>query len=119
MATCWLWRNELGADALSVVVGPDMDAVRAEALAHAPAAKVFVQEQQRGTADAVLAAREALAGHAGDVLVLYADTPLLPSETLAALLGRLDEGAGIAVLGFEAADPTRLRPPTHGRRGTG
>ena len=69
-----------------MVVGPDMDAVRAEALAHAPAAKVFVQEHQRGTADAVLAAREALAGHAGDVLVLYADTPLLPSETLAALL---------------------------------
>ena len=45
--------------------------------------KVFVQEQQRGTADAVLAAREALAAHAGDVLVLYADTPLLPRETLA------------------------------------
>ena len=83
-----------------------MDAVRAEALAHAPAAKVFVQEHQRGTADAVLAAREALAGHAGDVLVLYADTPLLPTETLAKLLARLDEGAGIAVLGFEAADPT-------------
>lgn len=98
--------QQLGADALSVVVGPSMDSVRAEALAHAPAAKVFVQEHRRGTADAVLAAREALAAHAGDVLVLYADTPLLPTETLAKLLARLDEGAGIAVLGFEAADPT-------------
>jgi bifunctional UDP-N-acetylglucosamine pyrophosphorylase/glucosamine-1-phosphate N-acetyltransferase len=95
-----------GADALSVVVGPGMDAVRAEALAQAPTAQVFVQEKQQGTADAVLAAREALAAHSGDVLVLYADTPLLPHATLDALRARLDEGAGIAVLGFEAADPS-------------
>jgi len=96
----------LGAEALSVVVGPGMDSVRAEALREAPAAKVHVQETQRGTADAVLAARDALAAHSGDVLVLYADTPLLPQAALAALLARLDSGAGIAVLGFEAADPT-------------
>jgi bifunctional UDP-N-acetylglucosamine pyrophosphorylase/glucosamine-1-phosphate N-acetyltransferase len=98
--------GELEPQALAVVIGPGMDDVRAEALRLAPMAQVFVQEHQRGTADAVLAAREALAGHAGDVLVLYADTPLLPTETLAKLLVRLDEGAGIAVLGFEAADPT-------------
>jgi bifunctional UDP-N-acetylglucosamine pyrophosphorylase/glucosamine-1-phosphate N-acetyltransferase len=96
----------LGADAVSVVVGPGMDSVRAEALMHAPGAKVFVQEQQRGTADAVLAAREAIAAHAGDVLVLYADTPLLSAAVLEKLRARLDDGAGIAVLGFEAADPT-------------
>jgi bifunctional UDP-N-acetylglucosamine pyrophosphorylase/glucosamine-1-phosphate N-acetyltransferase len=98
--------QSIGADALSVVVGPGMDAARAEAIAVAPNAKVFVQEKQRGTADAVLAAREALAAHSGDVLVLYADTPLLPPETLEKLRARLDDGAGIAVLGFEAADPT-------------
>lgn len=98
--------QSIGADALSVVVGPGMEVVRAEAEAQAPGAKVFVQQAQRGTADAVLAAREALASHAGDVLVLYADTPLLPAATLEALRTRLDAGAGIAVLGFEAADPT-------------
>src|SRR5262245_43781365 len=92
--------QQVGADALAVVVGPNMDAVRDEALKQAPGAKVFVQEHQRGTADAVLAAREALAGHSGDVLVLYADTPLLPSETLTSLRSRLDDGAAIAVLGF-------------------
>jgi bifunctional UDP-N-acetylglucosamine pyrophosphorylase/glucosamine-1-phosphate N-acetyltransferase len=96
----------IGADALSVVVGPGMDSVRAEALQHAPGAKVCVQTQQRGTADAVLAARDALAAHQGDVLVLYADTPLLTADALSALRARLDAGAGIAVLGFEAADPT-------------
>src|SRR5690349_20007895 len=80
--------QSLGADALSVVVGPGMDVVRKEALALAPDAKVFVQEQQRGTADTVLAARDALKGHKGDVLVLYADTPLLPPETLSRLRAR-------------------------------
>lgn len=97
--------QSLEADGLSVVVGPGMDKVRAEAVAQEPAARVFVQEKQQGTADAVLAAREALAAHKGDVLVLYADTPLLPPETLRALRARLDAGAGIAVLGFEAKDP--------------
>jgi bifunctional UDP-N-acetylglucosamine pyrophosphorylase / glucosamine-1-phosphate N-acetyltransferase len=97
--------QQLDADAISVVVGPDMEAVRAEALARAPRARVWVQAQQRGTADALLAAREALASHSGDVLVLYADTPLLSAATLQKLLTRLDAGAGIAVLGFEAADP--------------
>ena len=96
----------VGADALSVVIGPDMEGVRAEALAQAPTAKVFIQERQRGTAEAVLAAREALAAHSGDVLVLYGDTPLLSKAPLEALRASLDEGAGIAVLGFKAADPT-------------
>jgi bifunctional UDP-N-acetylglucosamine pyrophosphorylase / glucosamine-1-phosphate N-acetyltransferase len=95
----------IGADALSVVVGPGMDTVRAEALKHAPDAKVYVQEQQRGTADAVLAARDALKGHNGDVVVLYADTPLLTTDALERLRARLDDGAGICVLGFDSADP--------------
>ena len=52
----------------------------------APAARIFVQEQQAGTADALLAARAALAqGAAGDVLVLYGDTPLIEAGTIARL----------------------------------
>ena len=97
--------GELEPQALAVVIGPGMEDVRAETLRVAPTAQVFVQEQRNGTADAVLAAREALAQHKGDVLVLYADTPLLTGRTLHRLLRRL-ESAAIAVLGFEAADPT-------------
>ena len=74
--------SELNADRVAVVVGPDMDNVKSEALAHMPDAQIFVQENQRGTADAVLAARPAIAGHKGDVLVLYADTPLTRSPSL-------------------------------------
>jgi bifunctional UDP-N-acetylglucosamine pyrophosphorylase/glucosamine-1-phosphate N-acetyltransferase len=40
------------------------------------------------------------------VLVLYSDTPLLATATLEQLRARLDAGAGIAVLGFDSADPT-------------
>lgn len=90
---------------LAVVIGPEMEAARAEALRHAPAAAVVVQERQAGTADAVLAARTVLAAHQGDVLVVYADTPLLEAATIERLRGALDSGASVAVLGFEARDP--------------
>ncbi len=95
----------VGGEKLAVVVGPGMDNVRAEALAAASGAAVFVQESQLGTADAVLAAREAIAQHSGDLLVLFADTPLITQETVSALIGELDRGAQVAVLGFEARDP--------------
>jgi bifunctional UDP-N-acetylglucosamine pyrophosphorylase / glucosamine-1-phosphate N-acetyltransferase len=98
--------RELKPAAVSVVVGPDMDAVRDEALAEVPSASVVVQTERKGTADAVLAARDALKAHKGDVLVLYGDTPLLTGPTLARVLARLDKDAGVAVLGFEATDPT-------------
>lgn len=97
--------KDLQPESVAVVIGPGMDDVRAETLRDAPSAEVFVQEERKGTADAVLAARSALARHKGDVIVLYADTPLLQSSTLEDLRARLDAGAGIAVLGFEAADP--------------
>ncbi|HUJ37970.1 MAG TPA: bifunctional UDP-N-acetylglucosamine diphosphorylase/glucosamine-1-phosphate N-acetyltransferase GlmU [Hyphomicrobium sp.] len=97
--------RELAPVSLAVVVGPEMEGVRAEALREAPSAQVFIQAQRNGTADAVLAARDALARHQGDVLVLYADTPLLTAPTLQRLLSSLDQSAGVAVLGFEAADP--------------
>jgi bifunctional UDP-N-acetylglucosamine pyrophosphorylase / glucosamine-1-phosphate N-acetyltransferase len=94
-----------GADALAVVVGPDQDDVIAEAKRVAPAAQVFVQAEPLGTADAVLAAKSAIAGF-DDLLVAFADTPLVEPETFAKLRHALaDPAYGIAVLGFQAADP--------------
>ncbi len=91
---------------ISVVVGPGMDDVAEEARKHAPRCTTYVQSDQLGTADAVLAAREALAGHEGDVFVLFADTPLLRPQTLQKVSEVLGEGANLVVLGFEARDPT-------------
>lgn len=98
--------KDAGASRLAVVVGPDMPEVAAEALRHAAGAAVFVQHQQLGTAHAVLAAREAIAAHTGDVCVLFADTPLLTADTVHRLRQSLGQGPGMAVLGFHAADPT-------------
>jgi bifunctional UDP-N-acetylglucosamine pyrophosphorylase/glucosamine-1-phosphate N-acetyltransferase len=95
-----------GASRLVVVVGPDMEEVGIEARAHAPAAETFVQPSQLGTGDAVLAARPAIETHQGDVLVVLGDTPLLTSETLIRAREALTGDAGIAIVGFEARDPT-------------
>ncbi len=93
----------LGTDRVVVVVGPDGAAVT-EAVAPLPTA---IQARPLGTADAVMAARDALAGYEGDVMVLYGDTPLIPAETLARVLDRRHArpGPAIVVLGFEPEDP--------------
>ena len=72
----------------------------------APEAKIAVQRERRGTADAVLAARDQIERGYDDILVLYADTPLIEASTLAAMRTELASGADVVALGFEAADPT-------------
>ena len=94
-----------GAAKLALVVAPDQEAVRAEALKAAPGIEIFEQARQAGTADAVLAAAPAILGHDGPTLVVFADTPLLEPATLRALADALSAGAHLAVLGFDAADP--------------
>ncbi|MDA7946743.1 MAG: bifunctional UDP-N-acetylglucosamine diphosphorylase/glucosamine-1-phosphate N-acetyltransferase GlmU [Hyphomicrobiaceae bacterium] len=98
--------RESGLEQIAVVVAPGMDAVRDAAEAIHPDVGVFVQEEQLGTAHAVLAAREALADFSGDAIILYGDTPLLRPQTVRRILNLLGDEADLAVLGFEAQDPT-------------
>ncbi len=84
-----------------VVVAPGMDSVACSAKEGAKPASVAIQQKQLGTGDAVKAARAALKGFTGDVLVLFGDTPLLRAETLRAVLDALDEKTAVAVLGFK------------------
>jgi bifunctional UDP-N-acetylglucosamine pyrophosphorylase/glucosamine-1-phosphate N-acetyltransferase len=95
-----------GVDALAVVVGPGREDVGAEARAAAAQAEIFVQIEQNGTADAVLAARAAIERGYDDILVVFADTPLVRPQTLASMRNDLAAGAAIVVLGFEPNDPT-------------
>ncbi|MFG1318405.1 bifunctional UDP-N-acetylglucosamine diphosphorylase/glucosamine-1-phosphate N-acetyltransferase GlmU [Xanthobacter autotrophicus] len=95
-----------GATRTAVVVGPGREDVAAEVRKIVPDAEVFEQTERLGTAHAVLAARSALEKGADDVLVLYADTPLVRPETLGLLRAPLKAGAAVAALGFEPADPT-------------
>jgi bifunctional UDP-N-acetylglucosamine pyrophosphorylase/glucosamine-1-phosphate N-acetyltransferase len=90
----------------AVVIGPGQDKVAAAARAALPDAAIFVQAERRGTAHAMLAARAALADGADDVLVVFADTPLVRAATLARLREPLAAGKAVAVLGFRPGDPT-------------
>ena len=69
-------------------------------------AGIVVQEQQRGTADAVLSCAEELAGFDGSVLVLSGDCPLITANTMASLIRMREENdAAVVVLTMCPADP--------------
>ncbi|MCR6734261.1 MAG: bifunctional UDP-N-acetylglucosamine diphosphorylase/glucosamine-1-phosphate N-acetyltransferase GlmU [Afipia sp.] len=93
-------------DAIAVVVGPDHQAVIDEINRTRSEAKTYVQRERLGTAHAVLAAREAIAAGADDILIAFGDTPLIDGQTFERLRKALKDGAALAVLGFRAADPT-------------
>jgi bifunctional UDP-N-acetylglucosamine pyrophosphorylase/glucosamine-1-phosphate N-acetyltransferase len=95
-----------GATSLAVVVGKGAADASALASRLRADAGIFVQEPRLGTAHAALAARDALAKGADDVIVLFGDTPLVTAATLTKVRERLAAGADLVVLGFEAKDPT-------------
>jgi bifunctional UDP-N-acetylglucosamine pyrophosphorylase/glucosamine-1-phosphate N-acetyltransferase len=103
----------LGADRVVVVVGPGMEMVAEAVKPH----KIAIQSAQNGTADAVKAAREALAGFAGDVLILYGDCPLIGTETLMRMRQeRRDEA--VTVLGMRVPAPSSYGRLVVGADGT-
>ncbi len=83
-----------------VVVGAGRDQV--ERAVAGTGAVIAVQEKQLGTGHAVAQAHDALAGFAGDVLILYGDVPLVSADTMRAMLDRLNRGdePRAVVLGF-------------------
>jgi len=94
-----------GCERIVVVVGNHSPAVRALVEARLGRDAVVVQDPPLGTAHAVLAAREALADFDGDVLVLNGDCPLLEAQNLEPLFELRADGADLAMLAFEPADP--------------
>ena len=92
--------------ASAVVVGPNAEVLTEAVKELMPGAEIAVQHERRGTAHAVLAAKDSIARGYDDVLVLFADTPLVRAETLAKLRAALADGAAVAVLGFRTANPT-------------
>jgi bifunctional UDP-N-acetylglucosamine pyrophosphorylase/glucosamine-1-phosphate N-acetyltransferase len=86
-----------------MVIGKNMDEL-ARAVAPVP---VAIQDPPLGTGHAVLAARKALDGFQGDVLVLFGDTPLLTAVTVERMIAarRGPGDPAVAVLGFRPDDP--------------
>ncbi|TML47831.1 MAG: UDP-N-acetylglucosamine diphosphorylase/glucosamine-1-phosphate N-acetyltransferase [Actinobacteria bacterium] len=96
----------LGPEPLVVVTSPEtQDAIAGDGIT------VAVQPEARGTGDAIAAARGALDGFEGDVLVLSGDSPLLTPELLEGLIAKHRESrAAATVLTFEP-----VRPLPYGR----
>lgn len=72
-----------GADAVNIVIGSGAEEVKAYVGGQA---QFSLQQNQRGTADAVLAAADAIKQHGGHVLILCGDMPLVRAETLAGFI---------------------------------
>ncbi len=98
-----------GVSRVVVVVGHGRDQVEASVRKVAPGAVFAVQAEQRGTANAVMAAVPEL-GDARRVLILSGDVPGPSVETLSALLSAPSMTTGpapsLTVVGFTADDPT-------------
>ncbi|MEK9965589.1 MAG: bifunctional UDP-N-acetylglucosamine diphosphorylase/glucosamine-1-phosphate N-acetyltransferase GlmU [Rhodospirillaceae bacterium] len=88
--------SELSPERIVVVIGPDMDRVR-DAVAPHP---TCIQAERNGTGGAVKAARGALKGFEGTVLVLYGDTPLVTADTMRRAAAACADGVAVSVLGF-------------------
>ncbi|MFN3514023.1 MAG: bifunctional UDP-N-acetylglucosamine diphosphorylase/glucosamine-1-phosphate N-acetyltransferase GlmU [Phenylobacterium sp.] len=95
----------VGCERIVVVVGNHSPGVRALVEKRLGPGAVAVQDPPLGTAHAALAAREALDGFRGDVLVLNGDCPLLEPKDLEPLFKLRGEGVALAMLAFEPADP--------------
>ena len=96
----------LGCEKIVVVVGTHSPALAERVKARLGEGAVAIQDPPLGTAHAVLAAREALKGWGGDVVITNGDHPLQGPADMAPLFELRERGADIAVLGFEADDPS-------------
>lgn len=89
-------------DRVVVVIGPEMAEVAALVAPH----PVVVQQERLGTAHAALTAASQFGD--GEVVVLYADTPLIRPTTLSRLLTRKKEtNAALTLLAFRAPETGR------------
>jgi bifunctional UDP-N-acetylglucosamine pyrophosphorylase/glucosamine-1-phosphate N-acetyltransferase len=92
----------LGASPLVVVTSAET----ADAFGDGGSASIAVQQEPRGTGDAVASARTALGNGDRDVLVLSGDTPLITEELLRVLVdGHRSADADVTVLSFVLDEP--------------
>ncbi|QDL92232.1 bifunctional UDP-N-acetylglucosamine diphosphorylase/glucosamine-1-phosphate N-acetyltransferase GlmU [Paroceanicella profunda] len=96
---------ELEPEVTVVITGHGAEQVEALASALCAQAQFARQAEQLGTGHAVLQALPALEGVEGDVFILYGDTPFIRPDTLEKMRAARASGAGLVVLGFEAAEP--------------
>lgn len=98
--------EQAGCDKVALVVGNGAEKVEKVTCQMKPALTVYVQTERFGTAHAVLAAKNAFSEGNHDIIIGYGDTPLVTLELFVSVIDALNDGADVAVLGFEAENPT-------------
>ena len=98
----------LGPNRICVVVGHQAEEVQAAVEAEVDEGFCFAkQAEQRGTGDAVIAARQQFANSSGTLLVLSGDVPLVRVETLKQLIDEHESsGAACTILTVRLENPT-------------
>jgi bifunctional UDP-N-acetylglucosamine pyrophosphorylase/glucosamine-1-phosphate N-acetyltransferase len=94
--------REAGAERIVVVTSPAGEEVRAYAAAQG--CETAIQEQQLGTGHAAAAAKAALAGFQGTLVIAAGDAPLITKGLVSDLL-QAQLRTGLALVAFNAADP--------------
>jgi len=96
---------QTGAERTIVVTGAHAPAVGGHVAKRLGPNATAIQDPPLGTAHAVRAAEQALAGFSGDVIILYGDAPFVPPARIEEMFALRAKG-GLVVLAFEARDPT-------------
>ena len=97
--------QQIAGNNVIVVIGNQAPAVRASLSAY-PKLLFAYQDQQRGTAHAVLCALPHIPDHCEQVIILCGDVPLIQPETIAGLVkDHLDDARDISLLAVELDNP--------------
>ena len=95
----------LGCAPIVVVVGAHSPEVGQHVEKRLGPGSTALQDPPLGTGHAVRSAESVLKDFDGDVVITFADVPLLDDTAIASLFGVREDGADVAVLGFHADDP--------------
>jgi bifunctional UDP-N-acetylglucosamine pyrophosphorylase/glucosamine-1-phosphate N-acetyltransferase len=94
--------NAAGADNILTVISPESPQIK-EWLSGSP---TVIQDPQNGTGHAALCCLDRLEVLGNNpVIILFADTPLVTSNTISGLVKRVEDSADICVLGFHTDQP--------------
>ena len=97
-------RNNISIDRISVVLGKESRDIKFYIENNYKDIDIIIQNNQLGTADAVLAAESTFKNYKGKLIILCGDTPLITSKLLLDLR-KLSKNFRLGLSGFKAINP--------------
>ena len=97
-------RNNISIDRIAVVLGKESREIKLYIKNNYKDIDIIIQNNQLGTADAVLATESTFKNYKGKLIILCGDTPLITSKLLLDLK-KLSKNFRLGLLGFKAISP--------------